>query len=70
MKTRDMRQVGHAAHVGDMRNACTVVEKPEGRRSLRRPRYNNTIKIDLKQIGCKDVDCIQLAQKHEQVASS
>jgi hypothetical protein len=61
MKLRGMRQAGHVAHMGVMRNVYIVVGKPVGMRPLRRPRYKDNIKMNLKQIGCKYVDCIQLA---------
>jgi hypothetical protein len=61
MKSRGMRQAGHVAHIAEMRNAYILVGKPEARRPLRRPRYK-----DNKQIGCKDVDCIQLAPNTNQ----
>jgi hypothetical protein len=39
-------------------------EKPEMKRSLRRPRcrWENNIKIDLRKIGSKTVNWIQIAQ--------
>ena len=38
--------------------------KAEGKRKLGRPRrrWENNINIDLKEIGCEGVDCIDLAQ--------
>jgi len=39
-KSRSMRWAGNAAHMGEMRKAYNiVVGKPEGKRSLGRPRY-------------------------------
>jgi hypothetical protein len=51
---------------GEKRNACKIsVGKPEGKRSLGRPRVDN-IKIDLREIGWDGVDWIDLALDREQ----
>jgi hypothetical protein len=45
--------------MGEMRNTCNIlVQKPEGKRSLGRPRgrWNGNIKMDFKRIGYKGVD--------------
>jgi hypothetical protein len=40
IKSRRLRWVGHVAHMGEMRNVCKIlVGKPEGKRSLQRPRH-------------------------------
>jgi hypothetical protein len=41
-----------------------VVEKPEGKRQLGRPRrrWENNIKMDLQEVGCGSFDRIELAQ--------
>jgi hypothetical protein len=40
IKSKRMRQAGHAAHTGEMRNLYKVlVGKPEGKRPLGRPRH-------------------------------
>jgi CRISPR/Cas system-associated protein Cas7 (RAMP superfamily) len=44
---------------------CRVfVGKPEGKRLLGRPgcRWEDNIKMDLQEVGCGDVDWIELAQ--------
>ena len=49
----------------ESRNAYRVlVERPEGKRSLRRPRrrWEDNIKIDLKEMCCNDRNWIDLAQ--------
>jgi hypothetical protein len=51
------------------RNACRIlVGKPEGRRSLRRPRrrWVDNIKMDVREIGCDGMDWIKLAQDKDQ----
>jgi hypothetical protein len=54
-----MRWAGHAARMGEKRNACRVlVGKPEGRRPLGRPRrrWVDDIKMDLREIGWDGMD--------------
>jgi hypothetical protein len=43
------------------------VGKPEGKRPLGRPRrrWEENIKIDLQEFGCKDMDLIDLAQDRD-----
>jgi hypothetical protein len=68
IKARRMRWVGHVAHMGVVRGAYNIlVEKPEGRRPLGRPRQRreDIIKMDLGEIGCGDVDWIHLAQDRD-----
>jgi ribosome biogenesis protein Nip4 len=51
--------------MGEMRGAYNIlVGKPEGRRRLRRPRrrWEDNIKMNLREIGFGDVDWINLAQ--------
>jgi hypothetical protein len=62
---RRMRWVGHVARMGEKRNVYRLlVGKPEGKRSLGRPRYRwvDNIKIDLVEIGLGELDWIGLAQ--------
>jgi hypothetical protein len=64
-----MRWVGHVALTGDMRNAYKIfVGKPEGKRPLGRPRrrWEDKIRMDLKEIGWKGVDWLHLAQDRDQ----
>jgi hypothetical protein len=54
---------------GETRNAYRIlVGKPEGRRSLGRPRrrWVDNIKMDLREIGWDDMDWIDLAQVRDQ----
>jgi hypothetical protein len=53
MKSRSMRWSVHVARMGEKRNAYRIlVGKPEGKRSLGRPRcwWVNNIKMDLREI--------------------
>ena len=61
IKSIRMRWVGHAAHVGCRRGAYIVlVGKPEGKRSLGRPRHRweGYIKLDLQALGCGGIGWI------------
>jgi hypothetical protein len=63
IKSRRMRWAGYVARVEEKRNACRIfVGKPEGRRTLRRPRsrWVDNIKMDLREIGWDEVDWIGL----------
>jgi hypothetical protein len=63
MKARRMRWVGHAARMGEKRNAYRLlVGKPEGRRPLGRPRRRW---VHLVRVGWSDVDWIGLAQDRD-----
>jgi hypothetical protein len=44
-----------------------LVRNPEGKRPLGRPRYRclDSNKIDLREIGCSDVDWIDLSQDRD-----
>jgi hypothetical protein len=59
IKARRMRWVGHVARMGEVRGAYILVGRPEGR-PLGRPRHRweDNIKIDLREIGFGDVDWI------------
>jgi hypothetical protein len=65
LKSRRMRWVGHVARMVEKRNAYRIlVGKPEGKRSLGRPRHRwvNNIKMDLREMGQGGMDWIDLAQ--------
>ena len=44
-----------------------LVGKPEGKRPLRRPRsrWEDNIKVNLKEVGCGGMDWIELAQERD-----
>jgi hypothetical protein len=63
-----MRWEGHVARVGEGRNVYGVlVGKPEGKRPLgkARRRWEDGIKMDLREIGFGGVDWIHLAQDRD-----
>jgi hypothetical protein len=68
IKSRRMRYPGHAARMGEKRNAYRIlVGKLEGKRPLGRPRrkWVDNIKIDLREIEWDGVDWIDLAQDRD-----
>jgi len=68
IKSSRMRWVGHVARMGERRGVGRVlVGKLEGKRSLGRPRrrWENTIKMDLKEVGCGVIDWVGLAQERD-----
>ena len=65
VKSRRMRWAGHVARMGERKGVYRVlVGKTEGKRSLRRPRlrWQDNIKMDLQEVGWRDMDWIYLAQ--------
>jgi hypothetical protein len=68
IKSRRMRWAGHMACMGEGRNMYRVlVGKPEGKRSLERPRcrWEDGIKMDLREVGWGAVEWIHLAQDRD-----
>ena len=68
IKSRIMRSAGHVARMGEERGVYRVlVGRPEGRRSLGRPRrrWVDNIRIDLQEVGCVYMDWIGLAQDRD-----
>jgi hypothetical protein len=60
-----MRWAGHVALIRERRGVYEVlVGKPEGKRILGRPRcrLENNIKMDLQEVECEDMDCLDLSQ--------
>jgi hypothetical protein len=55
--------------MGEMRNVYRIlVGKPEGKRPLGRPRrrWEDNIRMDLREIGCVGMDWIDLVQDRDQ----
>jgi hypothetical protein len=68
IKSRRMRWAGHVARMGEERYVHRILMgKSEGKRPLGRPRrrWENGIRMDLREIGCRSVDWIQLAQDRD-----
>jgi hypothetical protein len=68
IKSRRMRWAGHVARMGEEREVHRVlVGKPEGKRPLERSRYRweDGIKMDLREIGWGGVEWIHLAQDRD-----
>jgi hypothetical protein len=68
IKSRRMRWVRHVAWIGERSGGCRVsMGKPEGKRPLGRPRrrWEDNIKMDLKEVGCVGMDYIKLVQDRD-----
>jgi hypothetical protein len=64
IKSRRMSWAGHVAHMGEERKVYMVlVGKPEGKRPLvrARRRWEDGIRMDLREIGLEGMDWIRLA---------
>jgi len=57
----------YSAYGGKEKRVRDFGGKPEGKRPLGRPRrrWENNIKMDLREVGCGDMDWIELAQDRE-----
>ena len=68
IKSRRMRWAGHMARMEEGRGVHKVlVEKPEGKRPLGRPRrrWEDNIKMDLQKVGRGYGDWMELARDRE-----
>jgi hypothetical protein len=68
IKSRRMRRAGHVARMGEERKVYRVLMgKPEGKRPLGRPRrrWEDGIRMDLRDTGWGSVEWIQLAQDRD-----
>jgi hypothetical protein len=69
IKSRRMRWTRHVARMGEGRGAYRVlVGRPEGKRPLGRPRrrWEDNIKMDLREIGIEGANWFRLAQERVQ----
>jgi hypothetical protein len=69
IKSRRMRWMGNATRMGDIRNVYkNLVTKPEGMRQLLIPRcrWEDIIRIDVKEIAWECMYCSHLAQDRDQ----
>jgi hypothetical protein len=69
IKSRRKRAAGHVARMGCMINAYKIlVGKPDVKRPLRRPRHrwDDNIRMNVREIGWEGVDWIHLAQGRDQ----
>jgi hypothetical protein len=68
IKSRRMRWAEHVARMEEKRGAYkNLVGRPEGRRPLGRPmrRWEDSIKMDLQEVGWEGMDWIELAQDRD-----
>jgi hypothetical protein len=69
IKSRRMRWARHVTHIGEGRGVYMIlVGRPEGKRPLGRPscRWEDKIKMDLREIGIDGANWIRLAQDRVQ----
>jgi len=70
IKSRRIWWAGHAARMGERRGVYRVlVGKPERKRPPGRPRrrWKDNIKMNLQEVGCGVMDCIELAQDRDRL---
>jgi hypothetical protein len=63
-----MRWTGHVARIGKGRDVYRVLMgKPEGKRPLGKPRrrWEDNNKMDIQEVGCGDMNWIELAQDRD-----
>jgi len=68
IKSRRMAWAGHVARMGEMTNMYKIfIGKHEGTRPLGRPRrrWKDSIRMDLREIGCESVDWMHPAQDRD-----
>jgi len=65
---RRMRWAGHVARIEERGGVYRfLVGKPEGKRPLGRlrRRWEDNIRMDLQEVGCGGVDCIELPEDRD-----
>ncbi|KAJ4438705.1 hypothetical protein ANN_14652 [Periplaneta americana] len=70
IKSRRLRWAGHVARMGESRNAYRVlVGRPGGKRPLgrQRRRWEDNIKMDMREVGYDDREWINLAQENKSI---
>ena len=68
IKFKIRRWAGHIARMGKRRGVYRIfVGKPEGKRPLGRPRsrWDDNIKMEFQEVGCGDMDWIDVAQDRD-----
>jgi hypothetical protein len=68
IKSGRLRWEGHVACMGEERGAYRIlVGRPKGRRPLGRPRrrWEDNIKMDIREVGCGGMNWIELAQDRD-----
>ena len=68
IKSRRMRWAGHVERMREKGGAYRIlVRKPECKRPSGRPRHrwDDNIEMDLQEVGCEDMDWIELAQDRD-----
>ena len=68
IKSRKMRWMGHVAHVRESRGVYSILMgNPEGKRPLGRfrHRWEDNIKMDLREVGCGSMDWINVVQDRD-----
>jgi hypothetical protein len=59
--------VGHAVRMGEMRNVYTIlVGEPEGKRQLGERRWEDNIRMDLRELGWEVVEWMHMIQDRDQ----
>jgi len=68
IKSRRIRQAGYVARMGKKRGVYRdFVGNPEGKRPFGRPRrrWEDNIKMDLQEVGCGEMNWIELVQNRD-----
>jgi hypothetical protein len=68
IKSKRLRRTGRVARIAARRDVYRILMgKPEGRRSLERPRHRweDNIKMDLQEMVCGSIDWIDLAEARD-----